>query len=268
MIQAKFGLPGLAVRNLELYATAVLEASLLPPDAPPDAWRSLMDQLADRACAAYRQVVREEPDFVPYFRTATPEPELGVLNIGSRPARRPGQGGGIESLRAIPWVFAWTQVRLMLPAWLGTEAALAWGRAHQPALLDQVAQQWPFLNSALALAEMVLAKAEPSIAAHYEALLVPPDLHPLGQRLRERLVLAREQVQAALGHATLLADNPVLQRSIAVRNPYVDPLNLLQADLLRRLRQARQDGLTDPQELVDALVITVNGIAAGMRNTG
>jgi len=268
MIQAKFGLPGLAVRNLELYATAVLEASLTPPPAPPAPWRALMDQLADRACAAYRQVVREEPGFVPYFRAATPEPELGVLNIGSRPARRPGQGGGIESLRAIPWVFAWTQVRLMLPAWLGTEAALAWGRQAEPELLAEMARGWPFLNSALGLVEMVLAKAEPAIAARYEALLVPPELHPLGQQLRDRLLQARQEVQAALGHAALLEDNPVLQRSIAVRNPYVDPLNLLQADLLRRLRAARAAGGPDPQELVDALVITVNGVAAGMRNTG
>ncbi|MCK6505317.1 phosphoenolpyruvate carboxylase [Myxococcota bacterium] len=268
MIQAKFGLPELAVRNLELYTTAVLEASLLPPAPPPPEWRALMDELAARACAAYRAVVRDDPDFVRYFRTATPEPELGVLNIGSRPARRPGQGGGIESLRAIPWVFAWTQVRLVLPAWLGTEAALAWARQAHPALLDDVARRWPFLHSALSLAEMVLAKAEPPIAARYEALLVPPELHPLGAGLRARLVEARQQVRAALGHRELLEDNPVLQRSIAVRNPYVDPLNLLQADLLRRMRAARAEGHDEPAALVEALVVTVNGIAAGMRNTG
>ncbi|MCB9778530.1 MAG: phosphoenolpyruvate carboxylase [Alphaproteobacteria bacterium] len=266
MIQAKFGHPGLAVRNLELYVTAVLEATLTPPADPPPEWRAFMDQLADRACGAYRDVVRHRPEFVPYFRTATPERELSVLNVGSRPARRPGgRDAGIQSLRAIPWVFAWTQVRLMLPAWLGIDAALSWGRAQDPALLHAMCTEWPFLRSTLALVEMVLAKADPGVHARYDRLLVPPELAPLGAELRDRLQATRDEVRQALGRDVLLADNPVLARSIAVRNPYVDPLNLLQTELLRRLREVDGD---PPRELLDAFIVTVNGVAAGMRNTG
>ena len=266
MIQAKFGLPRLAVRNLELYTTAVLEASLTPPAPPPAAWRAAMDRLADRACGAYRDVVRHREDFVPYFRTVTPERELSVLNVGSRPARRPGgKDAGISSLRAIPWVFAWTQVRLMLPAWLGVGRALAEARAEDAALLDEMCARWPFLRSTLSLVEMVLAKAEPDVHATYEAALVPEALRPLGAELRERLGRTQAEVQRALGRTQLLENNPVLARSIAVRNPYVDPLNLLQVELLRRLRA--EEGEPDPA-LLDAFVVTVNGVAAGMRNTG
>jgi phosphoenolpyruvate carboxylase len=268
MIQAKFGLPDLAVRNLELYTTAVLEASLTPPAHPPAAWRAAMDRLADRACDAYRDVVRHRDDFVPYFRTVTPERELSVLNVGSRPARRPGgRDAGISSLRAIPWVFAWTQVRLMLPAWLGVGVALAEARAEDPALLDEMCASWPFLRSTLSLVEMVLAKAEPEVHEAYESALVPAELRPLGGELRGRLGVARAEVQRALGRGALLENNPVLQRSIAVRNPYVDPLNLLQVELLRRLRAGEGEGEPDPA-LLDAFVVTVNGVAAGMRNTG
>ena len=266
MIQAKFGLPELAVRNLELYTTAVLEASLRPPDPPPQAWRALMAQMAARSAAAYRAIVRDHPDFVPLFRAATPERELGMLNVGSRPARRPQRANaGVESLRAIPWVFSWTQVRLMLPAWLGVGEALAWARETQPALLAELVAGWPLVQSTLALVEMVLAKAETEVAARYEAVLVPAELQPLGAELRARLVRTREEVRQALGHAELLEDNPVLQRSIRVRNPYVDPLNVLQVELLRRLRAVEGP---PPAALVDALVVTVNGVAAGMRNTG
>ncbi len=266
MIQAKFGLPGLAVRNLELYTTAVLEAGLLPQPAVKPEWRALMDALADRSCTAWRAIVRDHPDFVAWFRTTTPERELSRLNVGSRPARRPGgTDAGVSSLRAIPWVFAWTQVRLMLPAWLGVGDALAWARQTDPDLLAEAVAGWPLLQSTLALVEMVLAKAEPDIAARYDAVLVPDALRPLGDELRARLQQTRDEVLAARGHAELLADNAVLQRSIRVRNPYVDPLNLLQIELLRRVRA--QGDAADPR-LVDALLVTINGVAAGMRNTG
>ena len=269
MIRAKFGLPGIALRTLEVYATAVLEATLRPPAPPAPAWRETMDALADRACASYRSLVREEPDFVPYFRTATPEPELAGLNIGSRPARRrsaPGEGGGVESLRAIPWVFAWTQTRLMLPAWLGTGEAL---EDAEGAVLRGLYRDWTFFRSTLDLIEMVLAKAEAGIAAHYDRLLVPEELLDLGARLRRRLGTTATQVLRVTGHQTLLEDDAVLRRSIAVRNPYVDPINLVQGELLRRLR-GEGGGEDDPrrQALEDAFMATVNGIAAGMRNTG
>jgi len=264
VIQAKFGLPGIAVRTLEVYTTAVLEATLRPPARPPQAWREVMQRLADTACEAYRGVVRHDPRFVPYFRACTPEQELGRLNIGSRPARRKA-GGGVESLRAIPWVFAWTQVRLMLPAWLGIGAALdAEHEAGGGELLAVMVRDWPFFATTLDLVEMVLAKTLPDVHARYEALLVPPEGQALGTELRARRDRAEAGILGLRGHGRPMEHNPVLRRSIAVRNPYVDVLNALQAALLRRVRAAEQ---SDPV-LDQALLTTVNGIAAGMRNTG
>lgn len=262
VIQAKFGLPGIASRTLDLYTTAVLEATLNPPSPPLPAWRAHMDSLAEVAKKAYRRTLHGDDRFVPYFRSVTPEPELGRLNIGSRPARRRGGGGGIETLRAIPWVFAWTQVRLHLPAWLGVGAALEAGLADDPALLAEMDTQWPFFSTTLDLIEMVLAKADPEVTARYDDALVSDDLRPIGEDLRARLVRTRQALLTLRGHSALLVDNPVLARSIAVRNPYVDPLNLVQASLLARARDA-----ADPR-LTRALMVTINGIAAGMRNTG
>ncbi len=261
MIDVKFGHPTIAVRNLELYTTACLEQSLVPPPAPPADWRELMDRLAVTSTKAWRKAVGD-PLFVPYFRAATPEAELAGLNIGSRPARRK-QGGGLESLRAIPWVFAWTQTRLLLPGWLGCGEALAGAlQSEDRERLIAMAGGWQFFRSTLALVEMVLAKALPDVAAHYDSLLAPAELKPLGRSLRDRFAVARSAVLEVIGQTELLADNPVLQRSIQVRNPYVDPLNVLQAELLRRLRTEEDEALEE------ALLITVNGIAAGMRNTG
>ncbi len=264
MIQAKFGIPGIAERTLELSVTAILEATLTPPKLPADSWRNVMDDLAQRSRDAFRNVVRGEPDFVRYFRTVTPEPELGLLHMGSRPARRGGGNeAGIESLRAIPWVFAWMQTRLLLPAWLGVGEALQGVlESQQRETLQAMSRGWPFLRSTLDLIAMVLAKAEPSITEYYERTLAPDDLHPLGHRLRERCRLARASLLECTGKSDLLDDHPVLEHSIATRNPYVDPINLVQAELLCRVRHRNET------ELVNALVVTVNGVAAGMRNTG
>ena len=256
VVQARFGLPGVAARSLDLYTTGVLEATLRPPVSPTDAWREEMERLSLGALQVYRGLVRHEPRFVPWFRTATPEPELSTLKIGSRPSRR-SKGGGVESLRAIPWVFAWTQTRLLLPSWLGVDA-LAEG---DPATLAEMSERWPFFDATLGLIEMVLAKARLPIAAHYEERLVPDELRDLGDGVRARLQKTIAAVEAVRGKP-LLQDNPVLARSIAVRNPYVDPLNLLQAELLVRFRADPHVGLED------ALKVTINGIAAGMRNTG
>jgi len=266
VIQAKYGRPGIAVRTLEITTTAVLEATLLGGQAPKPSWRKRMDRLSATSKAAYHGIVRHEPDFVPYFRSATPEQELGLLNIGSRPARRRA-GGGVESLRAIPWVFAWTQTRLMLPAWLGVGEALDTEMDDPEACaeLREMVAEWPFFASTLDLIEMVLAKALPDIAARYDVLLVDPSLRPLGEALRERFARTERRVLDLRGRTQLLEESAVLRRSIAVRNPYVDPLNLLQAALLRRLRDP---GVEDRDAVRAALLLTVNGIAAGMRNTG
>ncbi len=261
MIQWKFGTPDIAERSLELYSSAVLEATLTPPAAPSEGFRARMDALAKRSMQAYREVTRD-PDFVPYFRNATPELELGSLQIGSRPARRK-TGGGLQSLRAIPWMFAWTQTRLMLPAWLGIETAL--GEAIEEGGLDdlrQMAETWPFFESTLSLVELALAKADERIAAHYDELLVPPALSDMGQDLRRRLATVKQVLLEVLGESALLERAPHLQRSFQLRRAYLDPINLIQAELLRRQREA------DDTALHDALLATVNGIAAGLKNTG
>ncbi len=262
VIQAKYGLMGVALRNLELFVTATLESSLAPPEPPPPEWRAVMDRMAASAVDAYRGVVRGDPRFVPYFRATTPEQELGALKIGSRPARRRA-GGGVETLRAIPWVFAWTQTRLMLPSWLGVGEALAQALAGPDReTLLHMARAWPFFRTTLELVEMVLAKAEPDIARQYEELLAPPEHASLGEELRARFQTTQRAVLEALGQEQLLENNPVLRRSISVRNPYVDPLNLIQAHLLSQVRESGDERLFDP------LMVTINGIAAGMRNTG
>ncbi len=277
MIQAQFGLPDIAVRTLELYTTATLDATLAPAASPSALWREQMDALAVTAESAYRSVVYDEPRFAPYFRAATPEVELGAMPIGSRPARRT-VSGGVDTLRAIPWVFAWTQTRLLLPTWLGTGEALkaAFDRGHL-GNLKELYREWPFFRSTIDLIAMVLAKADARIAAQYDRQLVPPDLLPIGENLRRRLDETIAAVLEVTGRKELLADNGVLRRSINVRNPYVDPINLVQIELLRRLRRGGAPGGTDAQtrpdpqagpEVWSAFMITVNGIAAGMRNTG
>ena len=231
MMQAKFGLVDIAIRTLEVYTTATLEAAVAPQPSPKPEWRACMDQVAGRARATYRSVVYEEPRFIPYFRTATPEPELTQVSIGSRPARRT-PGKGVESLRAIPWQFAWTQTRLMLPSWLGIEDALS---GEHNGMLREMYSRWAFFASTIDLVEMTLAKADARIAAQYDRL-APEELRPLGLDLRHRLARAVDAVLAVTGHIVLLEANPVLRRSIDVRNPYVDPINLVQVELLRRLR--------------------------------
>ena len=268
MIQAQFGLPDIALRTLEIYTTATLDATLAPAAEPAPGWRAAMDRLADAAYREYRGVVYQTPRFIEYFRTATPEAELGVMPIGSRPARRaePGRDDGVESLRAIPWVFAWTQTRLTLPSWLGTGGALtaALQRGERD-LLREMYREWPFFRSTLSLMEMVLAKADGRIAAEYDHRLVAPDLLAFGGDLRGRLRATIDALLEATGIPRLLDGNAVLRRSIEVRNPYVDPINLVQIEILARLRAA---GDHAGPELWHAFMVTVNGIAAGMRNTG
>ncbi len=262
MIQAKFGLPGIAARTLELYTTATVEATLSKAEAVPQVWRETMDRIADISRRAYRSFV-ERDDFIAYFRLVTPLEELGGLNIGSRPARRKPDGG-FEALRAIPWIFAWTQMRLMVSSWLGVGEGLTREiEAGGEARLREMYRDWPFFSSTLDLVEMVLAKASQRIAVHYERRLVPEELHSVGDELRRHFRRTVDALLCVGGHAELLENSPVLRRSISVRNPYVDPINLLQVELLRRLRAADAE-----DRLREALLVTVNGVAAGMRNTG
>ncbi len=262
MIRAKLGWPEMAVKTLALYTGAICRANLLTPPSPRPEWRELMIALASDSCDAYRRVIREETDFVPYFRHATPEQELAKLPLGSRPARR-ANGGGIESLRAIPWIFAWSQNRLVLPAWLGAGAALrlALERGHGDMLRDMAAA-WPFFATRLSMLEMVFAKTDADISAYYDERLVPAELRRIGLALRSQLSEDKATVLEISGLRQLLEAEPWIRESLRLRNIYTEPLNMLQAELLQRNRR-------DPEPVLErAIMVTIAGVAAGMRNTG
>ncbi|KAL5723511.1 phosphoenolpyruvate carboxylase [Ranunculus cassubicifolius] len=264
MVQAKFGLPQTAVRQLEIYTTAVLLATLRPPLLPrEEKWRNLMEEISNISCENYRSTVYQNPEFLTYFNEATPQAELGFLNIGSRPARRKSSTG-IGHLRAIPWIFAWTQTRLILPAWLGVGAGLksAFEKGYTEDLRAMY-KEWPFFQSTMDLIEMVLGKTDAPIAKHYDEVLVSENRGGLGDELRMELSNTVKHVLVVTGHEKPLENNRSLRRLIESRLPYLNPINMLQVEVLKRLR--RDD---DNSQLRDTLLVTINGIAAGMRNTG
>lgn len=264
MIRFKLGLPDVALSSLMLYASAILQANLLPPPNPKQAWREIMDDMSQTSCQCYRHYVRAEPKFVSYFRSVTPEMELGRLPLGSRPQKRKN-GGGIESLRAIPWIFAWTQNRLMLPSWLGAGAALKLAiDAGNESLLKEMYHHWPFFNTRLGMLEMVYAKADTQIYQYYQKRLVESSMWYLGEELCKRLEEDIEVVLKITDDDSLMADLPWIAESVALRNTYIEPLNLLQVELLERSRKNNEENSTVEQ----ALMITISGIAAGMRNSG
>ena len=269
MIRFKFGLLEIAVQNLEIYTAATLEATLLPPPEPKPEWRQLMQKMTERSVQVYRQTVRENPHFVRYLRTVTPELELQMLPLGSRPAKRK-VSGGIESLRAIPWVFAWTQIRLMLPAWLGTGSALRLVLdTDERAILDEMLAEWPYFQTLIDMLEMVLSKADQQISLYYEQHLSDdPDLHTLGAELRQRLDKAIEVLLNVKGQSRLLDGNQLLEQSMQVRKPYLLPLHLMQAELMKRRRQYLASHQTEKSPVDHALMVSIAGIAAGLRNTG
>ncbi|MFA5684966.1 MAG: phosphoenolpyruvate carboxylase [Lysobacteraceae bacterium] len=267
VIHRKYGIRALALRNLEQATGAVLRASLRPrpPEPREERWRALATALAQRSREVYRALVHEDRDFVAYFRLATPIDVIERLKLGSRPAKRAAGGqAGVESLRAIPWVFAWSQNRSMLTAWYGVGAALdeAVQREGRDALAE-VARDWPFFATLIDDVEMVLAKADLGIFEAYSELA--GDLHrPFFARIAGEFQRARDAVLAIRGSDELLSDDRRLALSIRLRNPYVDPISLLQVDLLRRWRAAERPD----DALFHALASTVNGIAAGVQNTG
>ena len=278
VIQFKYGLPEIARRTLELTCSAVLRHGFVDwrdgvSEADQARFFAAMDELSDLALARFRATVHEDPDLFDYFAAVTPLEELAVLPIGSRPAYRAGSARDIGSLRAIPWVFGWMQSRHVLTGWLGVGTALSTfldrhGEEGAALLLD-MRDRWPFFATLLDNVEMVCAKGDLQIARHYVR-----QLHPgaAGEALFGRLHAEYEATETALlrlqGQDHLLARNPVLRRSIDLRNPYVDALSFLQVELLRR-RRARREG--DPKEdpkLLDAILRSINGVAAGLRNTG
>ena len=266
MIRFKYGSPPLALTNLDLVLSATIEASLRPPPEPMENWRLLMDKLANVASKSYRDSVQGNPDFVEYFVEGTPERELALLALGSRPARRNNDGTdrSIEELRAIPWVFAWTQKRLMIPAWLGTDAAFSQDLSGKDwFVMKEMIKEWPFFQSQLDMLEMVLSKADADISKLYDDVLVPERLWPMGDDFRARLKVLIGHVNKIKGQETLLENAPEIKHTLDLRHPYTDPLHFLQIELISRYRTQE-----DNEKVKKALLITIAGIAAGMRNTG
>jgi phosphoenolpyruvate carboxylase len=255
-VSARYGDPELAVRSLEQTLSAVLLATARDQPPVPAAWRAELERMAERSRERYRALVYDDPGFARFFEQATPIAELTSLNIGSRPSQR--GSGGIEALRAIPWVFAWTQNRLLLPSWYGAGAALAEGEL---ALQREMAAGWPFFQSLLSTLDMALYKTDLGVAERY-LQLVEPELRDRfwpGIAREHDLVVGR--LLEITGEPSLLADSPALQRRLSHRNPWIDPLSLLQVELLARSRAGRA-------EAREPLLATITGIAAGMRNTG
>ncbi|MFK7888212.1 MAG: phosphoenolpyruvate carboxylase [Gammaproteobacteria bacterium] len=264
IINAKYGLRALALRTLEQAASAVMLASAPTSSEPrPAPWRAAMETLSGASRGAYRDMVYDGEGFTDYFRRSTPIDVIERLSIGSRPASR-RKGAGVENLRAIPWVFAWTQSRQILPGWFGVGSGLdAVAKEHGPEVLATMVRRWRFFAAIINDVEMVLAKADMDIARHYAQLALPEHQHFFAT-IEAEFARTRDWVLRLKRNDALLDDDATLKRAILLRNPYVDPMSLLQVDLLRRWRAS--DSQDD--ELLQALLVSVNGIAQGLQNTG
>ena len=265
-IRYKFGMPKLAKRSLGIYASAIIEAMLFPPPAPKEEWRELITAMAAQGRDNYRATVRHDKEFVPYFRVATPEQELGKLPLGSRPAKRKPQGG-IESLRAIPWIFAWAQTRLVLPSWLGVMRAIDSVKTPEnEKVVNEMFSEWPFYRSRLSMLDMVFHKADPRISEAYDERLVPKELKHFGEALRSELKQSISSLLAITGNDDIMKNDPQGKESMEIRAGYLQPLHYLQIELLDRIRKAGDDAQNTSLER--AMMVTIAGIAIGMRNTG
>jgi phosphoenolpyruvate carboxylase len=265
VLTAKYAVPEIAHRELELAASATLATARRPEHDWKGVFEQVVQEMARDSAELYRSLVHEDRDFIAFFEATTPVGEISRLRLGSRPAKR-SQAAGIDDLRAIPWVFSWTQARMVLPAWLGLGTALERARErHGLDRLRQMATQWPFFATLLSNAEMGCAKADLGIARRYGELW---DDVPARERIWERLATELERTIAELiairGGTRLLDGEPVLQASIDRRNPFVDPLSFVQIEILRRLQ--RNPGAAE--ELDRVSLLTINGIASGLRNTG
>nr|ANS10067.1 phopsphophenolpyruvate carboxylase [Brassica juncea] len=293
VIEQSFGEEHLCFRTLQRFTAATLEHGMRPPVSPKPEWRALLDEMAVVATEEYRSVVFQEPRFVEYFRLATPELEYGRMNIGSRPSKRK-PSGGIESLRAIPWIFAWTQTRFHLPVWLGFGGAIRHvveKDVKNLHMLQDMYKNWPFFRVTIDLIEMVFAKGDPGIAALYDKLLVSEELWPFGDKLRANFEETKKLVLQTAGHKDLLEGDPYLKQRLRLRNSYITTLNVCQAYTLKRIRDPSYHVTLRPhiskeiaessKELIelnptseyapgleDTLILTMKGVAAGLQNTG
>ncbi|MCC7161801.1 MAG: phosphoenolpyruvate carboxylase [Anaerolineae bacterium] len=271
VLSARYGNSHLAHRHLEQIVYAVLRASAMPEMPLREDWRAMMQELSDAGLRAYRALVYDTPRFVEFWEHVTPIHEIEQLRIGSRPARR-SSAPSVQTLRAIPWVFSWMQNRFNLPGWYGLGSALdavAGEDAARVQLLQTMTKEWQFFGTMLQNVQNALGKADMGIAAQYAELVQDAELRQtLFGVIREEFERTRAWILRLTGQTDILDNEPVLQRAIMLRNPYVDPLNFIQIELMRRLRALDENDAEARAELMDAMVVTINGIAAGLRNTG
>ena len=266
MIQQKYGYEPLAKYNLCSYIGSVMQATLNPPPHPKDSWRKLIEEMTKISTLAYRKNINENSDFIRYFKTVTPHLALGKLSIGSRPSKRKNVDN-IQSLRAIPWVFAWTQIRLMLPAWLGTTEALRYGSIKKfKRTMTDMERNWPYFVSTMDILDMVISKVDPEISVIYENNLADASLKRIGKKLRFQFD-ALVKLHNKITPKEVVKERKEFRKALFIRNNYTEMLNILQANVMNKLTNKKYKNL-DKKFLEDALMTSIAGISAAMKNTG
>jgi len=266
MIQQKYGYEPLAKYNLCSYIGSVMQATLNPPPQPKESWRKLIEEMTKISTSAYRKNINENSDFIRYFKTVTPHLALGKLSIGSRPSKRKNVDN-IQSLRAIPWVFAWTQIRLMLPAWLGTGDALKYSSVkNHKTILTDMEKNWPFFNSTMDILDMVISKVDPEISEVYENSLADKKLREVGDKLRSEFAIIKK-LNRYITPREIINQRKKFRTTVLVRNIYSEVLNILQAVVMNKISKKKFKS-NDKKYLNDAMMTSIAGISAAMKNTG
>ena len=266
VIQQKYGYQPLAIYNLCSYIGAVMEATLTPPPVPKKDWRNLIEKMSDISKSSYRKNINQSSDFIKYFKTVTPHVSLGKLSIGSRPSKRKNIDN-IKGLRAIPWVFAWTQIRLMLPAWLGSAEALRYSsiKKFEKTLID-MEKNWPFFNSMMDILDMVISKVDPDISKIYEEYLADKDLKRVGKKLRFQFEVIKK-LNKKITPKEIINERKKFRSGVIVRNIYTEVLNIIQAVVMNKIKNKKLNS-DKKNDLNDALLTSIAGISAAMKNTG